>query len=704
MKDGHKKIAVMALLAAAWLTSGTAVAAAPEEDPGAAKQALKLGEDLIYSVDRTPERTFDTARDVEVITQEEIRRENVATLGQLLQRRPGIAVLNGESGTMPIVRGLGGKQVLFLIDGVKANNATWGGPSREYLYIFDLSQVERIEIVRGVVSVLGTESLGGVINIVTRKGPANGERFAGTIAARYATAEHAVTTSASAGGASARFRYDAGATYTNNSDVTGGSGVGKQAQTGFQQLGGHLNGQWLLSPEKTVSFNVQHVRVQDEETPALLPPKGQIKTGVFDPAVLQLISVSFLDLTDRHWEDSLKVTAYHNRQQLVRDVTLTSRTDPHENDGDSMAGVNLELGTFIGAHHLVYGLDATRESITSSKLPFSEITGKTTPGRGNLMDGATYSTAGIYLQDRADLQTWLTAIGGVRVARYTRAGQESSTVGHFDIGDQRTNMTWALNLIGHVNSRLNVIGNIVSGFRAPNLDDVSRSANKPGFAEIPNPDAAPEKVRSYEGGLKYSDSRINASVFYFQNRFTDLLVKVPSTFNGLTFSDTNGNGIRDAGESLIIQNLNVGSATIEGVEGDLAVQLSSELSLTAGYSRLIGTDKVSGGPLTGMQPASGLLALHYSSTVAAHQPWGEIEYRVTAGQHRLSPTDIVNVYVGAGGSPGFQVVDLRTGLTLSRQVRLSVALENAFDEKYRSIGSNRYEPGRQLVIGTQLHF
>jgi hypothetical protein len=67
-----------------------------------------MSEGLVYSVNRTPERIFDTARDVQVTTQEEILHANVQSLGQLLSRQLGIGVVDGESGTMPLVRGLGG--------------------------------------------------------------------------------------------------------------------------------------------------------------------------------------------------------------------------------------------------------------------------------------------------------------------------------------------------------------------------------------------------------------------------------------------------------------------------------------------------------------------------------------------------------------------------------------------------------------------
>ncbi len=687
---------VGALVAGQAFAAGSAPGSPPSPD------AAELSEGLIYSVDRTPERPFDTARDCEVITQEEIAHANVRELGQLLERRLGIGVVRGESGSMPIVRGLGGKQVLFLVDGVKVNNATWRGASKEYLALFDLSQIERIEIVRGVVSVLGTDSLGGVVNIITKKGAgAKPGSVSGSVAGRYASAEHSLGSTVTAAAAVGALRIDAGISRTRAGDTTGGGGIGSQAGTELDQDSGHLNGQWLLAPDKTVELSLQSAKAREET-----PGNGtSIVSGQFDPSQLTLLSVAYQDLVGRGWEDSLRLTVYSNHQREIRDVLLLRpvlRTQ-HEADSDQLYGFNLELGSFLGAHHLVYGLDYTDESVDSSKPSTIVSTGVTTPGRGNEMDGASYRTASAYLQDRADLGRWLTVIAGARLAQFEASGHEIDNLGDINIDTKRANVTGALNLIGHVTPHVNLIGNVISGYRAPNLDDLGGSATKPGLFWIPNPEAKPEKVVSLEAGLKYESAGLQGSLTYFDNRFIDYLVFAPTTFGGLPFADLNGNGRQDPGEFPVVHLANVGKASIHGVEGRVVYDLLSGLSVYADYSRLIGTDDVVDGPLTMMPPASGGAGLRYASP-APRSPWAEVDYRLSQAQHRLSPADIANSFIGPNGVPGYQVLDLRGGLTVVDHLSLSLALENVLDKQYRFMGSNRYQPGRQLVVGVTFGF
>lgn len=328
--------------------------------------AHKLSEGLIYSVDRTPERTFETSRAVQVITSEEIERVNPRGLADLLEEQTGIAIAETHSGGIPSIRGLSGKQVMLLVDGVKINNATWGGTTREYLNIIDLNQIDRIEIVRGVVSVLGTESLGGVINIITKKGSPEGQTFGGSIGARYASSGSAISTPIEVFGNNGPLRYEGGIAAGSFGDLNGGGNVGRQDFSSYSDRSAHLNGQYLLTPEKTIGFGYQNVTQRAVEVPGVRGLFASAQT----PREMQLGNISYQDLTSRGWEDTVRITASWNRQQQTERINLGLAGAPPVlfMDADVMEGLNLEIGTFIGKHHLVYGLDSSTDSVHSSSI------------------------------------------------------------------------------------------------------------------------------------------------------------------------------------------------------------------------------------------------------------------------------------------------------------------------------------------------
>ena len=106
-----------------------------------------------------------------VITRADIERLQINDLPTLLSRQPGID-LTSKGGwgkdTNLYIRGTSSRHVLILVDGVKWQSATLGETN---IQDFPVEQIERIEIVRGPRSGLyGSEAIGGVIQIFTRKG------------------------------------------------------------------------------------------------------------------------------------------------------------------------------------------------------------------------------------------------------------------------------------------------------------------------------------------------------------------------------------------------------------------------------------------------------------------------------------------------------------------------------------------------------
>lgn len=106
-----------------------------------------------------------------VFTRADIERLQVRNVDELLTRVPGVSVSrNGGPGSISgvFMRGTGSTQSLILVDGQRIASATSGTASLEFLSI---DQIERVEVVRGSRSSLyGSDAIGGVIQIFTRRG------------------------------------------------------------------------------------------------------------------------------------------------------------------------------------------------------------------------------------------------------------------------------------------------------------------------------------------------------------------------------------------------------------------------------------------------------------------------------------------------------------------------------------------------------
>ena len=127
--------------------------------------------DVFVTATRTPISKNNVIADVTTISSEDIERAGSSSLPELLQRQPGIEISNlggpGKVSTIGI-RGTSSTHSIVLVDGIRLSAATTGFSAIEHI---PLSQIEKIEIVRGPASSLyGQDAIGGVIQIFTKNG------------------------------------------------------------------------------------------------------------------------------------------------------------------------------------------------------------------------------------------------------------------------------------------------------------------------------------------------------------------------------------------------------------------------------------------------------------------------------------------------------------------------------------------------------
>lgn len=125
---------------------------------------------VIVTAARREQRLADAVVETELIGRDEIEQSGAGDLSDVLSRRTGVELNGGvPSGAGVQIRGMDSRRVLVLLDGHPVAGRVNGN--------FDLSRlplasIERIEIVKGPQSTLyGSDAMGGVINIVTRRPP-----------------------------------------------------------------------------------------------------------------------------------------------------------------------------------------------------------------------------------------------------------------------------------------------------------------------------------------------------------------------------------------------------------------------------------------------------------------------------------------------------------------------------------------------------
>jgi vitamin B12 transporter len=141
---------------------------------------------VVVTAARSAQPIADALADITYISGEEIVRSGVQSLTELLQRQPGVEIIqNGGPASVSgvLLRGANRGQTLVLVDGLRVGSSSAGATTFEAI---PLDQIDHIEILRGPASSLyGADAIGGVVQVFTKK--AQGSGFVTNASAGYGT-------------------------------------------------------------------------------------------------------------------------------------------------------------------------------------------------------------------------------------------------------------------------------------------------------------------------------------------------------------------------------------------------------------------------------------------------------------------------------------------------------------------------------------
>ncbi|TEX91573.1 TonB-dependent receptor [Campylobacter sp. US55] len=133
--------------------------------------------DVVVSASGFEQDLVDAPASISIIAKEELEKKPIKDIGEAIGDIPGVDVTMNKTGTYDFsIRGFGSSYTLVLIDGKRQSVANGfydnGFSGSESGYLPPLSMIERIEVIRGPASTLyGSDAVGGVINIITKKNP-----------------------------------------------------------------------------------------------------------------------------------------------------------------------------------------------------------------------------------------------------------------------------------------------------------------------------------------------------------------------------------------------------------------------------------------------------------------------------------------------------------------------------------------------------
>lgn len=498
------------------------VAAAQAQQVAAAAAARndEVLSEIIITATRVAQPASEALEPVVVIDRAALENSLASDVGDVLRFRAGIDLGRSGGPGQPLslfIRGTKSDQSIIMIDGVRINPGTYGGAPLQNLAP---ELFERIEIVKGPRSAIyGTDAIGGVINLITRRSGADGvDAMLGY--GRYGTGEFSL-----AG------RYEAGASLLQAA-LTGERSDGFPTFTadtvdrGYRNLSGTATAETRIA---AVDVGALYWRAAGRSDYS-----NQVYGNDFPYPVIGF-SAADEDFADSvfavhaagHFSDS-----WHTRLNLSRNVD-----DLHQNQADPF-DLNLAKDYDITARNTI----DLQNDVTIGDAQFGQVLTfgaiLTQEHTDSLSFGTQYAVSTnaqtYYLQDQLKLGSSRLLLAG---GDYRHPSFGNHATWNAEYGYAATN-DLLLTLSGG------------TAFRSPSATDR--------FGYGANPDLLPEQSRNFEAGIKLRLSQTQQlSLAAFQNTIDALITTVyaPPTYSPL--------------------NINIDRARIRGIEAGWDLQLEA---------------------------------------------------------------------------------------------------------------------------------
>lgn len=499
-------------------------------------------EELVVTGTRNETDVRHLSQTVSVIDRKEIEQGlQPSLLPVLTEQVPGLfvtsrgvmgyGVSDGAAGGISL-RGLSGgsAQLMVLIDGHPQYAGIFGHPiSDSYQSLL----ADRVEVLRGPASVLyGSNAMGGVINIVTRKMREDGVKTdlrAGY--GSYNTLETELTNRVRKG----RFSSVVSGSY-NRTD-------GHRDNMQFEQYGGYVK----LGYDLTANWNT-YADVNVTHFNATYP--GPVSAPLLEGDQRITRGVASFALENKYERTSGGLSFFYNwgKHWINDGYTPSAGESPQDgrfNSFDDMMGVSFyQSSQFFEGNRITFGFDWFRYG---GEAWTEYVKGEDAGTRSDLVDKRENEMAG-YVDFRQDIGSWLTFNAGLRVDHHSRVGTE-----------------WVpqFGAAFHLPENVELKASAAKGFRYPILREMYMFPPQ-------NPDLQPESMWNYE--LAFSQRLLGGRLHYGLNLFyidgKNLIMRLPNP---------SGSGML---------NQNSGAVDNAGVEAQVAYRISRQWSVDANYSYL----------------------------------------------------------------------------------------------------------------------
>lgn len=453
------------------------------------KNLLELQEVIITGdVNKSREKVSVS---IETVKKKALFQTGKISLADNLSKLPGLSnSSNGVGNTKPVIRGLSNTNIVFLNNGIKAENFQF---SSNHPFISDEFSAKKIEVIKGPVSLIyGSDAVGGVINVI-KENPASTNSLEAKLNTQYHSNTDGLVTNF--GVKASGEKWFGGASFTNKSHKDYEDGNGEQIiNTRFKELN--------LSSNLGLRTGLGNFALYFDYSAPMY--------GLTNQKSITLITDD--DRTMDYWFVDLenKLLVSKNKFFLgegILDVNLSYQQNIRKGISDTsssfsdMVFASMDLSTI--SYNSKYSFKKNNSKITIGfNGAFIENDADDYYGNNNPMPDTKINDLGFFVVDETDLTDALTLNAGLRYDMRTMKSYPftSTSLSKYEIDNDYSSLSGSIGSTYKINNHLFKL-NIASGFRIPNISELTQNGIHQ--ARFERGDSSLKAQRNYQFDFNY---------------------------------------------------------------------------------------------------------------------------------------------------------------------------------------------------------
>ncbi len=647
-----------------------------------------------------------------------------------------------QGGGSPIIRGFEANRILLVVDGVRMNNAIYRSGHLQNAITVDPNSLERVQVIMGPSSVkYGSDALGGVIHFQTHR-----PRFRRDDSEKKWDGDVSLQTMTNNSSNIIHARIEGGAEkwatlFSVSDSEFGDVRMGENRMHGDDHWGlmnQYVQSEWgedevIENEDPNLQVGTGYDQLDLMHKLRFAIPGGALQTNV------QYSTSSFISRFDRindlsdgnpkwaewyygpqnrflsslSWEQFLgipgslhttvayqKIKESRHRRKLGEEYTSSQyedldvmslnsiwRSSPNKrSDWDFEVGIDVQWNEVESTAESTADTIqvATRYANDGSKMlnlgAFASA--KKTKGARVLHAGIRYNYSSLD-------------------ANFDLTQSPFSALKFNNISMSNGALTGSLGYEIPLGKKLRSTTSLSSGFRNPNIDDVTKIREKDGFLQIPNDDISPEYIYSLDQGIMLTPFENEALLSIigagFFSLWADGIAPIATTYDGSTTTPYEGESV------LVETNVNLENAFVYGVRCEIRSQLTSHLNFNGVVNYTAGHTIIGGSPLSHIPPLFGRVGFMYDKG----------KYSITAYSLFNGAKD-VNLYGNEttdnlaealpNGTPAWWTLNLNASCDLNENFHIQGGVQNILDVHYKPFASGISAPGRGFFIAINVNF